>query len=578
MDFPENLKVIGFDYLEKDIYSLLHRLGESIHQPLSILEYFQVEEDIGWGDYALYYAELSYFNTEIYLIKNFKWTSFAAGTLFENQLMDKEYIIATKPPKMFLMMIYSDEIKTKEDVERFIAAEKLRITNLSMITFKKLISQLHNSIQAYSIQKEKLELKDNEILSLQNKLNHFQSAQQDYKQEIISLKLNLTEKEEEINELTEEVETYKNNIQTLTAENQLMQSQIDALIDQLDKSVTNESDTAVLIDKSVVDELQSNYNNILSEYQQLKELTDTQQKTILSLQQNIELLISENQNLQSTIQSLQTELEKLVLENQSLTSLAPNLEKLNLEKSSYLKEIQHIFNEKSHLADERDKLKNEIQSLKNQVSTLQELESINKTLEEQVVQLQTMMDTLQTEFVEYKNKSQITYDELLNEYNILLEENEQLQSELNIAQNQIQLLQEELNETISKQNNRVEEFKALVAEQQSKINQYENQMEEFQLSANQYKNQIEEYQKQVHHLKTELLNVLNIQDVLVHSLRKIQNLLTGIYSNENQTLNISNLDAHRKSTIFAGDNQDTLIQSVNELNTQLTTLFNEKLN
>ncbi|MCX8144524.1 MAG: hypothetical protein N3F62_09775 [Bacteroidia bacterium] len=162
MDFPENLKVIGFDYVEKDIYSLLHRLGESIHQPLSILEYFQVEEDIGWGDYALYYAELSYFNTEIYLIKNFKWTSFAAGTLFENQLMDKEYIIATKPPKMFLMMIYSDEIKTKEDVERFIAAKKLRITNLSMITSKKLISQLNNSIQAYSIQKEKLELKEND--------------------------------------------------------------------------------------------------------------------------------------------------------------------------------------------------------------------------------------------------------------------------------------------------------------------------------------------------------------------------------------------------------------------------------
>lgn len=163
MDFPENLKVIGFDYEGKDIYSLLHRLGENIHKTLSILEYFQVEEDISFGDYALYYADLSYFNTEIYLIKNFKWRSFMVGTLFESQLVDREYLITLKPQKMFLMMIYSDEIKTKEDIEKIISAREIGITNLSMITSKKLIFQLHNSIQVYSIQKDKLELKEEDL-------------------------------------------------------------------------------------------------------------------------------------------------------------------------------------------------------------------------------------------------------------------------------------------------------------------------------------------------------------------------------------------------------------------------------
>lgn len=143
---PDNLIVTSFNYSTSGTYSLISRLSRHIHHTISIGAYFQ--EDKLQAKFALFYSRLEYFNTDVFLIKNFYLKEEnKKHTLFGDVFYEIEYLIKLKSPKMYILLIYSDEIKNIKDVEKFIKADKLDI-KLSPITAKKTIIRLHNSIQS----------------------------------------------------------------------------------------------------------------------------------------------------------------------------------------------------------------------------------------------------------------------------------------------------------------------------------------------------------------------------------------------------------------------------------------------
>lgn len=142
---PDNLLIAAFNYTMQENYFLLSRLSNNIRHPLRILHYFGEEEA---NHYALFHANLNYFNTEIFLLKNYKSKQTSYNTLFDEMNFNLEYLIDLKPPKMYLLLIYSEEIKDLNDVSRFFGAEQL-FFNLSLISSKKLRDKLHTSVQMY---------------------------------------------------------------------------------------------------------------------------------------------------------------------------------------------------------------------------------------------------------------------------------------------------------------------------------------------------------------------------------------------------------------------------------------------
>ncbi len=428
------------------------------------------------------------------------------------------------------------EIQAKYEVKIQDLEKTILENNQNLETIKSESENLQKIISEKNKEYTQLEtIKKN----LEQKIEHYLSLQTISEEKINALTESLHEKDEIIKEYTELIEYEKNTNSTLTTENQLLQSQVDILlskVEHLEKNMVAKSlDASMYVEKKIYEELT----------QQLQKFTEENQ-----------LLHSTIQKQEQQIHSLQKEVEQHLQEQNTYYQIAPKLEKLETEKKSYVEELQKILNEKNALSEEQNLLKNEIQSLKNRLQELEETESINQTLEEQVIHLQSILDTIKTEQKEYKEKTQTMYDELLQEYHILLTENERLQSDLENAHQQIQILQDELAETHTKQNDRIEEYKCIISENQQ---------------------QLEHFQKINDYLKNEILNLLDTQDILIGSLNKIQETLKNIYIPENPEINITNLDADRKNTIFAQQNHDLLLTSVNELNTQLNKIFNEKL-
>ncbi len=145
-EVPNNLIITAFNQDTFDVYTLLNKIENEIHHPFRIVEYFK--DDTNSYAYALFSAQLTYFNTTLFLLKNFQMVNENKGTLFEQFKTAKEYLIKLSPPKMYILSIYSDEITTLQDIERLINARKYSI-NLEHISSEKLKRALHFSLEKY---------------------------------------------------------------------------------------------------------------------------------------------------------------------------------------------------------------------------------------------------------------------------------------------------------------------------------------------------------------------------------------------------------------------------------------------
>lgn len=146
-EFPENLLVTTFNYIHS-IYSLLSSLEKNIRHPIRIIKYFQATEEHHTFKYALFHSRLSYYNTELFLIKNFYLKEKQEINLFNQNVFDTEYLVKLQPPKMYILLVYSDELKTTEDISHFIKADQLGI-QLLPIRSKKIKHALHQSVGIY---------------------------------------------------------------------------------------------------------------------------------------------------------------------------------------------------------------------------------------------------------------------------------------------------------------------------------------------------------------------------------------------------------------------------------------------
>lgn len=146
-EIPDNLLLAGFNYIDKNPYSLINILSENIRTPFKILKYYSQNNpkstNIHPTSYAVFYANISYFNTHLFLLKNFSFLD--ENHLFSDKLPGKmHYLLPLKPPKMYILSIYSDEVKNIEDINRLLKLNTLHI-NPSPIHTKRVIQNLHFS-------------------------------------------------------------------------------------------------------------------------------------------------------------------------------------------------------------------------------------------------------------------------------------------------------------------------------------------------------------------------------------------------------------------------------------------------
>lgn len=144
-EIPDNLNIITFNDAYRNTYSLINILSKNINFPFEVITYFNsTDSDI--NQYALFYAHLEYFNTRIFLIKNFFEKDVQQNTLFE--IKESEYLIELIPPQMYIMLLYSNEIKQLNDIKNLLKLDELGII-VSLLKSKKTIKRLHSSIQNY---------------------------------------------------------------------------------------------------------------------------------------------------------------------------------------------------------------------------------------------------------------------------------------------------------------------------------------------------------------------------------------------------------------------------------------------
>lgn len=407
---------------------------------------------------------------------------------------------------------------------------------------EQLLSEKDNQISQLKLQTEQLlSDKNQSIENLQSIINKHQQSETQYQKEIHQLKEELQNKNIELSALNEEINKIQTAHQSIIAENQLMQTQIDALLIQAENTTKKHSKDTEHIHTP-------DYLELLSQNQTLSQDNDNLSKQILQLQNQNNELIKEKESLIQNIQQLQAQL---------------------MDKQSCIEKLE--FQSKNNPnADDYQILKTNYEQLQTQINQFKELEQVNHTLEQQIIELQAQLATIIEEFNDYKTKNRQTFNELENEYLILLDENEKISFQLQTANEQIKLLQDELNETITKHNARHDELKTIINEHLHTIHQYEHQIKTYETT-------IEKYEKELQFTKSEMIQLLDIQDIMIQSLKKIQKNLSDLYSNENHNINISNLDKTRKQTIFAPLNIHTeLFASVQELNEQIDALFNEK--
>ncbi|MEW6772660.1 MAG: hypothetical protein AB1304_01530 [Bacteroidota bacterium] len=144
-EIPDNLNIITFNDAYRNTYSLINIFSKNINAPFEVITYFN-SRDSDSNQYALFYAHLEYFNTRIFLIKNFSEKDVQQNTLFE--IKELEYLVELMPPQMYIMLLYSNEIKYLDDIKKLIKSDELGIT-VSLLKSKKIIKRLHSSIQNY---------------------------------------------------------------------------------------------------------------------------------------------------------------------------------------------------------------------------------------------------------------------------------------------------------------------------------------------------------------------------------------------------------------------------------------------
>ncbi len=147
-EFPENLLVATFNCVHVNTYTLLSLLEKNIRHPIRIIKHFQATEEQHTFKYALFHSRLPYYNTELFLIKNFFLKEKQEMNLFNQNVFEIEYLVKLQPPKMYILLIYSDELKTIEDINIFIKAEQLDI-QLFPLRSKKIKHSLHQSVGIY---------------------------------------------------------------------------------------------------------------------------------------------------------------------------------------------------------------------------------------------------------------------------------------------------------------------------------------------------------------------------------------------------------------------------------------------
>lgn len=145
-DLSEQMILVSFNESTRNVYQLLSILGKNIGSQFSLLEYIISENEDIHNSYALFHSHLEYFQTHIFVLKNFRIKNNDVIDLFGNAQQNIEYLLNI-PNGMYLIIIYSDQIKNLSDVEMFLKSRELEI-QLYPVKSKKIKDKIHNYIES----------------------------------------------------------------------------------------------------------------------------------------------------------------------------------------------------------------------------------------------------------------------------------------------------------------------------------------------------------------------------------------------------------------------------------------------
>ncbi|KRX05566.1 Cyclic nucleotide-binding protein [Pseudocohnilembus persalinus] len=354
-----------------------------------------------------------------------------------------------------------------------------------------------------------MELKNKFIEELNKKQEIFQMQMNQLKEE---QKINLQNKDIEIQNGVEYIQQYKNKNQQLQEENQDLLGEINQIKEEFKQ----------FKDQNVQNQIES-YEKQLK---QLQEQIEQKNKIVLDLEENsVQFQNSQQKQIKELEEQNERFQQELVKKQQEIDTLNTNNKNFRRQNSVQMEEIQSenekltkMYEEKiRQIQDENQKkVRNlEFELNQNNQQLLQQLEEEQKLYENQGKQIQNLENQLQDKKDKFKIQQE-KMNELENlvksergEKNAKIQEkqeiqteNERLQKELGQVQQKIkefQEVQQENQETISQQKKEIEEMK------QINQNQLEQQMEQHDVNTEELKKQFEEfYGKQIEQLENQV--------------------------------------------------------------------------
>lgn len=346
-----------------------------------------------------------------------------------------------------------------------------------------------------SLYKKNLLQKNDEIFQLSNELNNYKSK--------------LDAKEKENLELSNKIVQLQNNLkqmENVISENDKLKNELknaDNIILQLNNDVSRlKSENAQKTDelkqlKNTENELQKNYDKIISENSKLKNELDTAKDRVKKLEKSNNELNSllndkegEFKNAETNIKNLESKLnflsDKLKNAEEELKQKETKIAELSNEIKSNEEKIFILENNLKSKNNEIEKLTNEANQSKNIIAqkenNVASLINDLKVAQENVALRDGKINILTNELKSVKEKTAIKYDELKSfekEFNEakeaqkqLVEENEQLKTQIENIRDELTALNNSniKNETkIIELNNSVFEYKSKYEKTQARL-------------------------------------------------------------------------------------------------------------
>ncbi|KAK5623835.1 hypothetical protein CRENBAI_003882 [Crenichthys baileyi] len=368
---------------------------------------------------------------------------------------------------------------------------------------------------------QKLQESDGKILQLQEKSTISEKLQQELKDKEQMQEREFKSFKEEQNKLLAQVETYDNQVQTLSRkleEQNQSEEQIKQMMQEKLEAIRSLEDQIRAADKQVEDERQTFY----SEKERLNNELKNKSESISKLEKVFKSTETQKQELEARLKRLNGELE---LQKHQIDELNERLASALQLNSSLEEQVQFVTEQRdklqlevgermkniSEVTAERDSLQTKISAMETQLSESskiiqglqREKEDLNRVLERSTHSNSEVL-LAKTNECSCLLQALREKEEEVTQMKLEVEEKEQITSDLQAKINMQQNLREQLDETLSLLREQESSLKSVVLEKDSMLKQKEEESYRLQSEIQTQKNEEARLKAEAVSMKEEL--------------------------------------------------------------------------